>query len=99
MRIRGDVFWSWADPTLHHRCHDETLDDGTYIDVRVRLSQTCNKQVFIGVYALGGMAIHEEALDSPPVDSMATALAWGVGRARRIATDAVPQIDHFSRSK
>ena len=27
MKIRGDVFWKWADPTLHHRDHDETLDD------------------------------------------------------------------------
>lgn len=28
MRMRGNVFWAWADPTLHHRSHDETLDDG-----------------------------------------------------------------------
>ena len=34
MRIRGDVFWDWADQTLHHRTHDETLDDGTFIDVQ-----------------------------------------------------------------
>lgn len=99
MRIRGDVFWSWADPTLHHRSHDETLDDGTYIDVRVRLSQTGITQMFIGVYAPGGMAIHEEALDSRPGESMTRALAWGVGRARRVATDAVPQPDHFASSK
>lgn len=29
MRIRGEVFWQWADPSLHHRTHDETLGDGT----------------------------------------------------------------------
>lgn len=52
MRIRGDVFWAWADPTLHHRTHDETLDDGTYIDVQTRLSRTGKTQMFIGVYAL-----------------------------------------------
>lgn len=28
MRIRGKVFWDWADPTLHHKTHEETLDGG-----------------------------------------------------------------------
>lgn len=91
MRIRGDAFWNWADPTLHHRTHDETLDDGITIDVQVRLSHTGGTQMFIGVYARSGMALHEEAFDSRPDESMTRALAWGVGRARRIATDP-----HFS---
>jgi len=54
MRIRGDVFWDWADPVLHHRSHDEELDDGTTIDVQVRLSRTGQTQMFIGVYAGSG---------------------------------------------
>ncbi|TDF80435.1 hypothetical protein [Pseudomonas sp. H9] len=87
MRIRGDAFWNWADPTLHHRTHDETLDDGTTIDVQVRLSRTGVTQLFIGVYARSGMMFHEEALDSRPGESMTRILAWGVGRARRFATD------------
>ncbi|WP_144172929.1 hypothetical protein [Pseudomonas sp. Kh13] len=66
MRIRGEVFWKWADPSLHHRTHDETLSDGTHIDVQVRLSRAGNTQMFIGVYAAGGMALHEEAFDSRP---------------------------------
>ncbi|WP_243430419.1 hypothetical protein [Pseudomonas sp. 51_B] len=99
MRIRGDVFWHWSDPTLHHRGHEETLDDGTYIDVQVRLSRTGNTQMFIGVYAPAGMPVHEEAFDSRPGESMTRALAWGVGRARRVAADAVPQHDHFACSK
>lgn len=89
MRIRGDVFWDWADPTLHHRTHDETLADGTYIDVQVRLSRTGNTQLFIGVYAPGGMPVHEEAFDSRPSESMTRALAWGVGRARWIAVEGI----------
>lgn len=92
MRIRGDAFWNWADPTLHHRTHDETLDDGTAIDVQVRLSHTGGTQMFIGVYARSGMALHEEAFDSLPGESMTRALAWGVGRARQIAIDP-----HFSQ--
>lgn len=85
MRIRGDVFWQWADPALHHRTHDETLDDGTFIDVQVRLSPSGCTQMFIGVYAASGMALHEETFDSRPGESMTRALAWGVGRARRLA--------------
>lgn len=90
MRIRGDVFWTWADPTLHHRMHDEILDDGTAIDVQVRLSRTGNTQLFVGVYAASGMPIHEEAYDSRPHESMTRALVWGVGRARQIAVDGAP---------
>ncbi|WP_256818894.1 hypothetical protein [Pseudomonas putida] len=87
MRIRGDVFWTWVDPTLHHRTHDETFDDGTSMDVQVRLSRTCATQLFIGVYVGTGMALHEEAFLSRPGESMTRALAWGVGRARSLATN------------
>lgn len=89
MRVRGNVFWNWADPQLHHRAHDETLDDGTHIDVQVRLSKTGQTQLFIGVYAPQGMAVHEEAFDSRPGESMTRAMAWGVGRARKIAVEGV----------
>lgn len=100
MRIRGDVYWQWADPNLHHRDHDEALDDGTSIDVQVRLSRTGNTQMFIGVYASGGEALHEEAFDSRPGESMTRALAWGVGRARRIATEGLAATDkHAACSK
>ncbi|MGO3987243.1 hypothetical protein ABI582_23070 [Pseudomonas sp. SAS7] len=92
MRIRSDVFWDWADPVLHHRTHDEELDDGTTIDVQVRLSRTGQTQMFIGVYAGCGMALHEEAFESRPGESMTRALAWGVGRARRLATDQRPNV-------
>ncbi|WP_430310179.1 hypothetical protein [Pseudomonas sp. PONIH3] len=87
MKIRGDVFWKWADPTLHHRDHDEMLDDGTSIEVEVRLSQTGSTQLFFGVYDPTGQAVHEEAFDSRPGETMTRALAWGVGRARQIAVE------------
>ncbi|HCV41074.1 hypothetical protein N8H41_05425 [Pseudomonas vlassakiae] len=89
MRVRGNVFWDWADPTLHHRSHDETLDDGTHIDVQVRLSRTGQTQMFIGVYAPQGMAVHEESFAARPGESMTRAMAWGVGRARKIAVEGV----------
>ena len=90
MRIRGEHFWKWADPRLHHRSHDETLEDGTTMDIQVRLSRTGNTQLFIGVYAGTGMALHEEAYLSRPGESMTRALAWGVGRARCLATNQQP---------
>ncbi|MCW2270996.1 hypothetical protein D3C77_16660 [compost metagenome] len=81
MRYRGDVFWAWADPTLHHRYHDEILDDGSMIDVQTRLSRTGETQLFIGVYAKSGDRIVEEAYPSRPHETMTRALAWGTGRA------------------
>lgn len=99
MRIRSDIFWGWADPTLHHRIHDETLDDGTYIDVQVRLSRTASTQMFIGVYAPEGMALHEEAIDSRPGETMTRALAWGVGRARLIAAEGAASKGRIARSR
>lgn len=88
MRTRGQTYWDWADPSLHHRTHDEILDDGTQIDVQVRLSRTGTTQMFIGVYAPSGVTLIEEAYDSRPGESMTRALAWGVGRARRFACEA-----------
>ena len=85
MRLRGDVFWEWADPDIHTRTHDETLNDGSFIDVQVRLSRAGKTEMFIGIYAPDGMALHEEADDSHPGESMTRVLAWGVGRARQLA--------------
>ncbi|MGG5289827.1 hypothetical protein [Pseudomonas shirazensis] len=90
MRIRGDVFWSWADPALHHRSHDEKLESGVMLDVQVRLARTGQTQLFIGIYAASGMALLEEAYDSRPGESMTRALAWGVGRARHLAKEMRP---------
>ena len=93
MRERGDVFWDWADPTLHHRAHDETLSNGIHIDVQVRLSRVGATQLFLGVYDPAGLPLHEEAYDTRPSESMTRALAWGVGRARMIATYGVVAAD------
>ncbi len=85
MRTRGQKYWNWADPALNTRAHDEVLGDGTTIDVQVRLSPAGMTQMFIGVYATAGMALHEEAIDCWRNESMTRALAWGVGKARYIA--------------
>lgn len=89
MRMRGHVYWAWADPALHHQSHEETLSDGTRIDVQVRRCRPGGTQIFLGVYAWSGMALYEEAFNSRPGESMPRALAWGVGLARRVAIEGV----------
>lgn len=96
MRIRGNVYWAWVDPTLHHRSHEETLDGGVFIDVQVRLSRRGIAQTFVGVYARSGMALHEEAFYSRPQESLPRVLAWGILRARRIAEVGLPAADPMS---
>ncbi|WP_280041152.1 hypothetical protein [Pseudomonas sp. Hg5Tf] len=97
MRTRGNAYWEWADPTLHCRTHEEELSDGATIDVQVRLSRAGVTQLFIGVYACGGMVLYEEGIDCRSNESMTRALAWGVGKARHIAEQGLPQAPMRSR--
>ena len=89
MMRRGSKYWLWADCELHCRMHDEVLSDGTIIDVQARVSRRGRTQLFIGIYDKSGLAIFEEAHDHLPNDTMTTALAWGVGRARAVASGNV----------
>lgn len=82
MRCRGEKFWTWADPALHLRHHDEILEDGRSIDVQTRLSRTGETQLFIGVYSKSGDRIVEEAYSTRPSETMSRALVWGVLRAK-----------------
>lgn len=97
MRMRGHVYWAWADPTLHHQSHEETLSDGTRIDVRVRLCRPGGTQMFLGIYARSGMALYEEAYTSQPGESMTRMLARGVAQARRIAAEGASGCDEVGR--
>jgi hypothetical protein len=87
MMHRGSKYWLWADCELHSRSHDEVLSDGTLIDVQSRVSRKGRTQLFIGVYNKNGWPVFEESHHHLPNDTMTTALAWGVGRARAIADD------------
>lgn len=89
MRTRGSAYWEWADPTLHCRTHDEELSNGASIDVQVRLSRQGAVQLFIGVYDAAGEPLYEEGIDCRGGESMTRALAWGVGKARKIAEAGV----------
>ncbi|WP_419795326.1 hypothetical protein MYA83_12425 [Pseudomonas palleroniana] len=82
MRNRGNVYWGWADPSLHCRSVDERLTDGTLLNVQVRMSLLGRTQMFLGVYSVKGQMLFEEAFDSMPGETMTSALAWGLERAR-----------------
>ena len=82
---RGDVYWEWADPTLHHRFYDEVFENRVAIDVQVRLSRTGATQLFIGVYAPCGQRLLEEAFVKRPGETMTRALLAGVAKARKVA--------------
>lgn len=82
---RGEIFWQWADPSLHHRTHVEIMENGVAIDVQARLSRTGATQLFIGIYAKHGQALYEEAFLKRPGETMTRALLWGVGKARETA--------------
>ncbi|MFK9080164.1 hypothetical protein [Pseudomonas neuropathica] len=82
---RGSKYWLWADCELHCRSHDEVLREGTVIDVQTRVSRKGRTQLFVGIYDKNGLPLFEEAHDHLPNDTMTTALAWGVGRARAMA--------------
>lgn len=99
MRIRGETFWLWADPGLHHRNHDEVLENGLSINVEVRLSRTGGTQMFMGIYSVDGEALYEEAFDSRPGESMSKALAVGTVKARQLAVAGVPHQGRRQRSR
>lgn len=88
MKQRGKTFWEWADPDLHHRTHDEKLDNGRTIDVQVRLARTGETQLFVGVYDELGKPLSEEAFDKRPGETMTRALHWGVAHARQLGQAA-----------
>jgi hypothetical protein len=67
--------------------------------VQVRLSRTGKTEMFIGIYGSDGMALHEEADDSHPGESMTRVLAWGVCRARQLAVAAGSNTRHSASSK
>lgn len=90
MRIRGAIYWKWADPTLRSRTHDEEFNDGTTIDVQARLSPAGITQLFIGLYSPTGVALYEETCDCPRNESITRALAWGIGKARFLAEQDAP---------
>lgn len=87
MRIRGKKYREWAGAQISSNTHEEVFSDGILLDVQARLSRTGATQLFIGIYAPSGKAIREETYGSRPGENIMRALAWGVERARRIASD------------
>lgn len=87
MKRRGETYRQWCNPILHHQIHEETLDTGACLEVQARLSRTGATQLFIGVYRADGSMMSEQAFFQCPGETMSRAMVWGVGYARRVATE------------
>lgn len=102
MRIRGSVYWKWADPEIHFRNKDELLSDGTLLNVQVRTSKAGETQLFLGVYGQQGTMLLEEAFDSRPGETMTQSMAWGFERAKEFVAMTsqsvpIPKSEHLPR--
>ena len=103
MMHRGSKYWIWADCELHCWSHNERMSEGTIVDIQARVSRKGETQVFIGVYDKSGWLVLEESHDYLPNHEVATALSWGVSRARAIAAgnlvmNAQAAVDYFAYS-
>ncbi|MDR9755001.1 hypothetical protein RG836_26500 [Pseudomonas sp. SZMC_28357] len=84
MRRRGAQYWLWSNSQLQGRSHDESLPDGTQIEVQARCNRDQVIQVFVGLYGRDGGAIVEEFHDRDGAESLASALEWGCVRAQEL---------------
>lgn len=99
MRNRGKVFWDWADPSLHTRSVDERQPNGTLLNVQVRMSLLGRTEMFIGVYGARGKMLFEETPETLPGETMTSALARGLDRARIKAPPATARkLERLPRS-
>ena len=81
MRIRGEVYWEWADPELHFRNYDERLTCGYLINIQVRTSKQNVTQLFMGVYGETGVMLLEEHFPDCRSQTMTKAMVWAQQRA------------------
>ncbi|WNF52974.1 hypothetical protein [Pseudomonas sp. SG20052] len=79
---RERVYWSWIDPALHCRSHEERLSNGTFLNVQVRLSTGGKTQLFLGAYDAQGAMLFEESFDSRAGETMTQAMEWGILQAQ-----------------
>ncbi|WP_277964907.1 hypothetical protein [Pseudomonas sp. RIT-To-2] len=86
MHTYGEKYAQWIDSPLPGTAHEETLGNGTWINVEVRTCPTGGTQMFIGVYPQGNGAPLEECYPALPDKSPADALVLGINRARALAT-------------
>nr|WP_104698571.1 hypothetical protein [Pseudomonas syringae group genomosp. 3] len=82
MRVRGQVFWEWADPLLHSRSSELCLQDRGTANVQVRMSSAGSIQLFIGIYSPNGAMLFEESFDTCLGQTMTQASAWGMEKAK-----------------
>lgn len=82
MRKRGEIYWDWADPSMHCRNYDERFSTELLINVQVRLSKHNQTQLFLGIYGCAGLMLLERSFAARPGETMSQAMSWGIAFAR-----------------
>jgi hypothetical protein len=85
MLMRSKVYFEWAQTKQDHLGHQETLENGTQLDIRARVAATGDTQLFVGAYGADGRTLMEEF--HPDMESMTAhqAISWGTARAKSMA--------------
>lgn len=86
MLTRSAVYFEWASSNQGHVGHDETLENGTQIDIRARVSPAGDTQLFVGAYGVEGRMLMEEHHPIMERMNVQQALSWGAARARSLAS-------------
>lgn len=84
MRRRSAQYWLWVNSRLPGRDHEESLEDGTQVEVQARITLEGMTQVFVGVHRPSAQVWVEEFYDRTLREPLAQALEWGLDRARDI---------------
>lgn len=86
MQTRGSVFEKWAATSGKEEVYAQSLENGCYIDVRVREAASGDLELLVCVYASDGTACYEHVSVLEADEwTVEYALDKGVDQAERIA--------------
>jgi hypothetical protein len=86
MQARGKVFDNWTATQTAEEAYAETLENGCFIDVRVREIPPTAVHLLVSVYAADGTAVYEHVSTLQVREwNVQDALQRGIDQAERIA--------------
>lgn len=86
MQTDENILSDWEATRAEEMVHDQTLENGCRIDVRVRYAASGKVQQLVGVYASDGSVVHLRAADMDQAQwKLEDALNLGIDQAQRLA--------------
>jgi hypothetical protein len=86
MHPNENILSDWEATRAEEMVHDQTLENGCRIDVRVRQAASGQVQQLVGVYASDGSVVHLRATDMDAAQwKLEDALSLGIDQAQRLA--------------